>query len=1111
MTTWSLVLNSFRFYARSHIGTLLGVAVGAMVLVGALLVGESVRGSLRGMAEARLGKVELALPSNDRLFRAELAAQLNADLGADTAALLQLPGVAKRPSGESRANNVVVMGVNPAFWKLALKEPVFGEIPEDNIVINERLAKQLNVEVGNSINLRVHNPSQLSRDAPMAPIEDSTASLAQMEILAIVSDEEFGRFSLQASQVPPYNAFIPLSQLQDAIEKPGMANLMLISSASKPSADPLDQAQAALSSHWQLADVQAQLLQLPDDKGIELRSPRVFIDPPLAKAAIAVDTNATEVLTYFVNKIQINERSTPYSMASALADFEPGTVWLNQWTADDLQAKLGDDVELSYYTVGTMRQLEERTDQFKVGGIIAMNDTRSDITLMPDFPGMTDSENCSDWDTGFPMDLDAIRDKDEDYWDTYKGTPKVYISLTTGREIWGNRFGSLTAVRYSQNGPEALEALGTKLLSKLDPNDAGLNFQTVRSQADASVNNAMDFGQLFLYFSFFLVAAAVMLISLLFQFTMEKRTRETGTLLAIGIPARWVRRMLLLEGGLIAVAGCVVGAFAGTFFAKALLNALSNNWKEAVASATLTYHSSGTALVTGMSMGFFVAFITIWCALRKLKKQTARELLAGEFSEKSSANNNTKRSVIMGVALLLVAIGSVVDALIKGGQMSPNTFYIAGAILLLSGLALTSARLKHLAQVGVLGQAQSLSLSALGQRNAARRSRRSMATIGMLACGSFMIASIGVFQKDANIEADQPDSGTGGFELMGEASIAIVHDMNNPTNREDFYNLDEETLKDVNFVPFRLRDGDQANCLNLNLAQKPRLLGVRPETLAGRFTFIETMNGLNSGNNPWSILESARDALKLPSDVVPAIADQSVLIWALSGGDMMKSKKLGDTIDYTDENGNMFKIQFVGQIADSIMQGNLIIPESDFVRRFPSESGYRVFLVDNPGERTQEVSNELNVALANHGFEWVTTTQRLSELNAVQNTYLQTFQVLGGLGLLIGSLGLGIVVLRNVQERKSELALLRAVGFEKSAIKRFILSEYLGLLISGLFIGTAAASLAVLPTMLSPTADVPYTLLSATLGSVLLLAGIWTLIATNLSLSGSMLEGIQQE
>ncbi|SVC96859.1 uncharacterized protein METZ01_LOCUS349713, partial [marine metagenome] len=267
MTTCSLVLNSFRFYARSHVGTLLGVAVGAMVLVGAMLVGESVRGSLRDMAKARLGRVELALPSNDRLFRAELADQLRAELGTDTAALLQLLGTAKRPSGETRANNVVVMGVNEAFWKLALEQPEFTEIPEDSIVLNERLAKQLDVKKGNMVNLRVHNPSQLSRDAPMAPIEDSTALLAQLEVLAIVSDAEFGRFSLQASQVPPYNAFVSLGQLQEAIEKPAMANLMLVGQAQSPAKSPTtDQAQTALARHWQLADAQAQLLQLPDGK-----------------------------------------------------------------------------------------------------------------------------------------------------------------------------------------------------------------------------------------------------------------------------------------------------------------------------------------------------------------------------------------------------------------------------------------------------------------------------------------------------------------------------------------------------------------------------------------------------------------------------------------------------------------------------------------------------------------------------------------------------------------------------------------------------------------------------------------------------------------------------
>ena len=202
-------------------------------------------------------------------------------------------------------------------------------------------------------------------------------------------------------------------------------------------------------------------------------------------------------------------------------------------------------------------------------------------------------------------------------------------------------------------------------------------------------------------------------------------------------------------------------------------------------------------------------------------------------------------------------------------------------------------------------------------------------------------------------------------------------------------------------------------------------------------------------------------------------------------------------------------MKFVGQLADSILQGNLIIPESDFIKRFPSESGYRVFLVDGPANQTKAISDELNIAMEDHGFEWVSATQRLSELNAVQNTYLNTFQVLGGLGLLLGSLGLGVVVMRNVQERKSELTLLRAIGFEKRTIERFVLGEYLGLLIGGLLIGTVSAGLAVLPTVLSPTTDVPYALLGATIASVLLLAGLWTWIATNLSLRGNLLEGFR--
>jgi ABC-type antimicrobial peptide transport system permease subunit len=578
---------------------------------------------------------------------------------------------------------------------------------------------------------------------------------------------------------------------------------------------------------------------------------------------------------------------------------------------------------------------------------------------------------------------------------------------------------------------------------------------------------------------------------------MEKRTRETGILLAVGIPAKRVCRMLLLEGGLIALTGCVIGGAAGTVYARLILDGLATNWRDAVASATLTYHSSSTAWSIGLLSAFVIAFGTIWCSLRKLNKQTAHELLAGESPENTQTHKSAKRATVIGS---LLAVGAF--ALVSIDELTPITFYTAGTMLLLAGLAFASARLTRLAKAGALGQADRLSLAGLGQRNAARRRRRSMATVGMLACGSFMIASIGVFQKDATIDANEPTSGTGGFALIGEAAIAVVHDMNDAGQRADHYSLDEELVQDVTFVPFRLRDGDHANCLNLNRAQQPRLLGGKPEQLNGRFTFAAILDGLEPGDNPWALLETARATLKLGDDVVPAIADQSAMKYALG-------MKIGDTIDYTDEHGITFKVMFVAQMADSILQGNLLISESDFIKRYPGESGYRVFLVDAPAENREAVGVELNTALENHGFEWVSATQRLGELNAVQNTYLNTFQVLGGLGLLLGSLGLGVVVMRNVQERKSELALLRAIGFEKRTIKRFVLGEYLGLLIGGLLIGTVSAGLAVLPTVLSPTTDVPYALLGATLGSVLLLAGLWTWIATNLSLRGNLLEGFR--
>jgi putative ABC transport system permease protein len=218
---------------------------------------------------------------------------------------------------------------------------------------------------------------------------------------------------------------------------------------------------------WQLADAELELRPVANGEQVELRSQRVFLDPPISQVALNVITNATGkksgigILTYLVNELRLGDRATPYSMVTAIANLDSfvesqagpklndDDILINQWLADDLKAKLGDTIEISYYVVGPARKLEEQKASFKIRAILPMRGVALDRDLMPDFPGITDAQNCRDWNAGFQIKTERIRDQDEKYWSEYRGTPKAFVTLAAGQKMWANRFGNLTAVRYS--------------------------------------------------------------------------------------------------------------------------------------------------------------------------------------------------------------------------------------------------------------------------------------------------------------------------------------------------------------------------------------------------------------------------------------------------------------------------------------------------------------------------------------------------------------------------------------------------------------------------------------------------------------------------------------
>ena len=157
------------------------------------------------------------------------------------------------------------------------------------------------------------------------------------------------------------------------------------------------------------------------------------------------------------------------------------------------------------------------------------------------------------------------------------------------------------------------------------------------------------------------------------------------------------------------------------------------------------------------------------------------------------------------------------------------------------------------------------------------------------------------------------------------------------------------------------------------------------------------------------------------------------------------------------------------------------------------------------------VAAALEEGLSDYGFDATSTSERLARFHRVENTYLSTFQMLGGLGLALGTLGLGAVLLRNVLERRRELALLRAVGYGRAHFGVMIVAENALLLACGLLTGTFCALLAVAPVAAARGGRLPWASLGLLLAAVAVSGLAASLVATAAALRAPLLAALREE
>lgn len=1084
MTPRLLLTRSLRYHRGIHFAVALGVAVGAAVLAGALLVGDSVRGSLRDLTLDRLGNIEQALVA-DRFFREELAEEISA-----TPAVMIRGGAENADSG-ARASKITVLGADERFW--GLYDSPAPELGLRDVVINESLARELGLAAGEAMLLRFQTDTLIPSESVMGRKSDTTRTL-RLTVKNIVPDRGVGRFGLAPNQQLPFNAFLSFAALQRAMDQQGRANVMFTPVDGE--ADAQGRLQAALT----LDDVE--LSAGTDADATTVETSRIVLEPSVADAAVQaahqLNLDSVAVLTYLANSIESGDQSIPYSTVTALSgtpeltllDGSPAPplagdeIYLNDWTARDLGAAVGDSVEMSYYVVGAGGALETARHAFTLRGVVRLAGLAADRRLAPVYKGMSDSDRMGDWDPPFPVDLSLIRPVDEQYWEQYRTAPKAFVAFETAKQLWTSRFGQLTSVRVSPLNAEYAEAFR----SRLDPAAMGLAFQPVREQGLAASSGATDFSGLFIGFSMFLIAAAALLVTLLFRLGVERRAKEIGLLLATGVGVKFVRKLLLKEGAIVAAVGCLIGLPAAVAYGWLMIYGLNTWWSAAVGGSFLSLHVSPLSLLGGLFGAFELMMFSVWMSVRKLSKLSARSLLAGVADDENQlpAAKRSKRPLIIGIVCAVLATGLAAASYLSETLEPAAAFFGVGALALIAVLALFRARLLKPSRHTIDLQ-KSVPLMRLGVRNAARFPTRSVLSAALVASATFVIVTVAVNRHDATQAEPSMESGDGGFRLIAESDA--------PLHRAQ---LDEANLGNALLYALRTKSGEDASCLNLYRPTEPTLLGA-PEDLIQRngFAFQGSLAETpEEKTNPWLLLEK-----NFPDGAIPVFGDANSVMWILHLG-------LGDVMDYTDALGRQRKLIIAGLLSRSIFQSQLILSEANFLDLQPDHSGFNTFLIETDDAAVGAVLEE---QWADQGFDATTTGDRLAGYLVVENTYLSTFQTLGGLGLLLGVLGLAVVMVRNVLERRSELALLQAMGFGRRALVHLVLAENGWLLIFGVLAGTGAALLAILPRLVAGLAHPPWGSLALTLSVIVLTGLISGAAAVRMSMSQDLLPGLRRE
>ncbi len=1007
----NIIIQDLVFYRKQLTLLSLAFALSSIIICGALITGDSLKFTLQQQIKYQFGKVKNAMLPTDVFFRDDLL---------DNSFAIPIIYGSIFASNQDRTCHAKLIGVDSSFFNNFYTNSPKAALTGNRVWINKSFANRLNLKENDSFIIRQKLPSSIIGDSPFRNSDKNYISL-KLTVQKILKSEQGGNFAFYSNQRSPHNVFIDKQYYGRIIERPDQANSFLTQNESI-SINSLVTPNALQALEFETQNI--------DNSKKLLSSKRYFIEDSVTKT-VTNNFNASAIFTYLASDITSLNQTSSYAFVTGLHNLpidnikiSDDEIVISTALTNQLNVSKGSKVTLRWLSMVSNRW-QEMSKDFIVSYIIDVNKIPPEFDQSKNIPGIGDAENCLDWQTDFPIDMDKIKDEDEVYWNNYKGLPKAFISYDTALRIWQNQLGSASGIigNFDDN---------KKLTDLIIANSGLIQFTPIYQIGYEALKNSTNFSQLFIGLSFTLIGTAIFFSITLLSAYLNKRRKDIGIFISIGYSHKLISQIIRTEILFTILFGVLIGLPIGILYSNFLLGGISNIWSGAFESENIMFHLKISTIFMTVTLAVIPLFVFSTLSIKKFINSTTVTLL-----KQSHQENSRNHSKLIYIAIISLMLTGITLSLSFTGKQEIFSF-IAGILILPTLLTIVAVILQKMSL-------KTLTLNQLGLKSAYQYSNKTIKYIASIAFATFMIISIGGYKTNLNI-SDSNKSANAGFDLILKTAVPINNIMKINTIKQ----LADDN--EISILEIKTDDRSEADCSNVYNVSLPTIFGVPTASLIemDAFKFKKYMKLNKEDHSPWNLLK-----YNYGDNIIPAFADYNVMQWSLK-------LKIGDTLEYVTAD-KTYQIKLVGALDRTIFQGGIIISKDNFIKIAPTIQGYTTFFIKSNHNRHLETT--ILESMNPYGPQIETTQNYLKEMAKTQDSYLAIFMVLGYIALLIGLAGTNIIFLRNIQDNSSTIIFLREIGYSPKLIRKTVSKENLFITFSGIIIGTLSAFITLIHTL----------------------------------------------